>query len=465
MKTNRILLLAAFTLSCFLSIAQSPASQTYFGTAGLDFRTIPPTPLTNSAMNSLEACASMCNDMGDLLFYTDGGPHAGIMAGDSGGVYNANHVLMDNGLLLDSAGCKSSDHGVVAVPIPDDGNGSNDGLYYIFFKDCVEADMFGFHYGLTYAIVDMNANGGLGKVTTKYQTILPHATQFSTANALHESLGIVYHANQNDYWLFSYYNDSLVSQLVTSSGIGTYRAYDELRGTIKISPSGEHLFAGTKLYAFDKATGNLTFMEDLPLNRFPSFSASGRYFYDVDSSQVFQYDVQAPVVSSSKTSVGSIPTTFFTQFFLAPDHKIYFFERDDTQLFAVLNCPNAPAALADLVVSGISLNGKKTGDTFTNLLVDYLYEAQSACYVGIDEMNETNFSIYPSISSGIFNIESRENGSYHIVVTDVSGKLVHDQKDVQGDQLLDLGHLAQGMYHLNIRSGESSFFRKMLIQK
>jgi hypothetical protein len=41
-------------------------------TAGLDFGTNPPTPLTNSSMNAFEGCATIADVAGVLQFYTNG---------------------------------------------------------------------------------------------------------------------------------------------------------------------------------------------------------------------------------------------------------------------------------------------------------------------------------------------------------------------------------------------------------
>ena len=53
----------------------------YFGAnSGIDFNITPPKALSDGAMYSSEGCATICNENGQLLFYTNGVT-----------VYNKNH--------------------------------------------------------------------------------------------------------------------------------------------------------------------------------------------------------------------------------------------------------------------------------------------------------------------------------------------------------------------------------------
>ena len=66
--------------------AQDDGNFWYFGEfAGLDFSTSPPMPISGS-LNSVEGCAAVSDDQGNLLFYTDGTT-----------VWDASHNIMQNG--------------------------------------------------------------------------------------------------------------------------------------------------------------------------------------------------------------------------------------------------------------------------------------------------------------------------------------------------------------------------------
>jgi len=85
--------------------AQKEANIWYFGhNAGLDFNSGTPIPLLDGAMNTDEGCASIADEEGSLLFYTDGTF-----------VWNKNHEQMPNGDGL--LGHKSSTQSGVIVPL------------------------------------------------------------------------------------------------------------------------------------------------------------------------------------------------------------------------------------------------------------------------------------------------------------------------------------------------------------
>ena len=68
--------------STFCVYAQNEGNIWYFGTnAGLDFNSGSPVMLSDGMLDTFEGCATISDNNGDLLFYTDG------ML-----VYNKNHV-------------------------------------------------------------------------------------------------------------------------------------------------------------------------------------------------------------------------------------------------------------------------------------------------------------------------------------------------------------------------------------
>jgi hypothetical protein len=111
-----------FVLSSFLQIlslsvcnAQNEANIWYFGNkAGLDFTSGKPVVLTNGKLNTNEGCATISNEKGKLLFYTDGIT-----------VWDNKHQVLKNGDGL--KGHPSSTQSAVIVPKPKSKN-----VYYIF---------------------------------------------------------------------------------------------------------------------------------------------------------------------------------------------------------------------------------------------------------------------------------------------------------------------------------------------
>src|SRR6187551_1509883 len=139
MKQNFYALLFSFHLFCSTAIAQNQVAVWYFGyNAGLDFNTSPPVSLPGN-LYIAEGCASICDNNGSLLFYTNGNV-----------VYDHNLSQMPNGYGLN--GGASSSQAALIIPQPGSSN-----IYYIF----TTAEMAGTN-GFEYSTVDMSLQSGLG---------------------------------------------------------------------------------------------------------------------------------------------------------------------------------------------------------------------------------------------------------------------------------------------------------------
>src|SRR5204862_3072102 len=129
---------------------------------------------TDGKLNTLEGSASISDSLGKLLFYTDGIT-----------VWDKTHKIMSNGIGL--WGDMDATQSALIVKQP----GRN--IYYIFTVDA-QAGALGGYGGITYSIVDMKMNGGLGGVSSKNNTLLtPTAEKVS---------GVV-HRNGNDVWIIT----------------------------------------------------------------------------------------------------------------------------------------------------------------------------------------------------------------------------------------------------------------------
>ena len=154
--------------------AQRQNQNWYFGNqAGINFNdgTAPSTLSTQSAMNAPAGSASVSNELGELLFYTNGET-----------VWNGNHTIMSNGLLIGDAEVSQS---VVIVPKPDDA-----GKYYIFSNSANNLA----HPGLRYSVVDMSLDGGLGAVDTVEKDVL-------LLTSCSEKMSAIINPFANSYWL------------------------------------------------------------------------------------------------------------------------------------------------------------------------------------------------------------------------------------------------------------------------
>jgi len=195
----------------------------YFGGgAGIDFSSGQAVADTNGQVNTWDGCATMSDENGNLLFYTDGST-----------VWNRNHQIMPNGTGL--MGHWSSHQNSLIVPKPKDPR-----IYYIFTTDAWENN---FQNGLRYSVVDMSLDNGLGAVTTKNILLVAQT---------HEQLAATYHANCKDIWVITHKRDEekFYAYLVTENGVSTTPVITEIGNAaelpygcsgFKISPNGEKI--------------------------------------------------------------------------------------------------------------------------------------------------------------------------------------------------------------------------------
>ena len=189
---TKYLFVLMFAVSAIHSTyAQNESNFWYFGSsAALDFSGANPVAVAGSAMSTSEGCASISDKAsGQLLFYTDGLT-----------IYNRNNIQMPNGSGL--LGDGSSTQSAIIVPNPVSSN-----LFYVF---TVAAQAAG---GLTYSVVDMTLQGGLGDVNgTKNVQLIDTTTEKVTA---------VMHCNGHDIWVIAhkYSSNAYYSYLITNAGI------------------------------------------------------------------------------------------------------------------------------------------------------------------------------------------------------------------------------------------------------
>jgi hypothetical protein len=78
----------------------------------------------------------------------------------------------------------------------------------------------------------------------------------------------------------------------------------------------------------------------------------------------------------------------------------------------------------------------------------------STC-TGIDQFTKTGsgLSIYPNPTSGEFTVEFANAEEKHIKVMDITGRLIYSGSGFQDKTFIDINHLADGMYYVQVQSG------------
>lgn len=392
----------------FGSFTQGEYDKCYFGTAAVDFGNVVPSSLTDSGMEARESAASMCDHQGNLLFYSNGG-NSPTSPGVIGAIWNANHEIMDNGVLGDSSGCISSFQGAIAIPSPaiNDQNKVGNNIYYLFTKDCLESSYSAPNYnsGLTYSLIDMDASDGLGKVIEKNQIVVPFSTGGTSIKTNHEPITAVRKENNIDWWIFSYNNDSLYSIELTDNGTGNYQSYDISEGAIVISPSRDKLIAGDRLYDFNASNGQLNYLMTLEVQS-ASFSSDGTKLYSLFNGNIYQYNIEANDIENSKTEIASV--SGINRLFLAPDTRVYLYRSESNSIPGYIECSNNNSSDVGVSMNAIDLYGKESGRYFTNIPACYLYNSSNQCRVSVEETKKSQqkIRIYPNPSKNEVNIGS-----------------------------------------------------------
>jgi len=451
---KKTLLSSLLFLASLGATAQKEADNWYFGVnAGVSFSTGSAVTLTTGVMNAPEGCAAISNSSGALLFYTDGVS-----------VWNKNNVTMPNGLGLLGG---NSTQSAVIVPKP----GSNT-LYYIFTID-EDAGV----NGLSYSVVDMSLQAGLGNVTTaKNVAVLAPVTERITAvkDASGNYWIAVHQWNTNAFNVYQLTSAGLQAPVVTNIGIKHSKAkVANAYGQMKFNPCGNRLAVAAgyldtvQVFDFNSTTGVLSNALTLP---FPAhvygieFSEnSSRLYvsnYDANATLV-QYDLTlgtAALIKASKTTLSTTPDIYSLQ--LANNGKIYA-AVSFNQFLAVINNPNTVGTGCSYVDQGLDLDPGSNGTTSGLGLPGFVqsYFKISLCTTGIDEAKEiAAASIYPNPFKEQINVLLNISTEALVTIYTPEGKTVLSET-ITGGKLFNTASFAKGMYFVNVKTinGENNF--------
>ncbi|MFN5209078.1 MAG: hypothetical protein ACK5D8_06255, partial [Bacteroidota bacterium] len=274
----------------------------------------------------IEGTASIADkNTGALLFYTDGIT-----------VWNALNQPMPNGTNLGGSDVLSSYMAAVIVPVP--GSCSK---YYIFCQDDYEEGTD----GITYSVVDMSLDNGLGDIVAGQKSIpLYDNNETEILMAYPKSSG-------DGYWLITNGSDpvnpTLASFNVSSQGINTTPVFSPIlrNGSGKLNYQGTKFvctgpydtiagnFLGFELYDFDAATGqissplNIPFIVPSDILQYFEFTFDGNYLFAAGNSSLYRFDLTSGNPNTIAASGTLIP--FVNQagqnaaLQLGPDSNLY----------------------------------------------------------------------------------------------------------------------------------------------
>jgi len=210
---------ATFTLTLFEEGKQS-ANFWYFGEgAGIDFNgESGPQAVTDGAITAAEGCATVSDDNGDLLFYTNGNV-----------IWDSEHNEMANG--TDLGGDQLSSQGVIAVA-----HGSDPSLYYIFINEEQSSTTKSFKY----ALVDLKLNNGLGDVVLKDRKIYSQSLEKIAAVGVDNTTVLTHELGTNNFRAFEVNDQGINSPEFVSEG-STFISDEAMSGYIKYAAGGDKI--------------------------------------------------------------------------------------------------------------------------------------------------------------------------------------------------------------------------------
>lgn len=186
------------TVTVYLSEPEPPSSQWYFGErSGIDFTGGPTAINDDNIMYSPEGCASISDNNGDLLFYTNGST-----------VWNKEHVIMVNGTNI--GGDSSAAQAALIIPFSDDNT-----FFYIFTTEEVYGDD---SYKVKYSIVDIKKDTARGAVIKKDVILVDKSGERVTSSGFDSPFILTHEFGNNNFRVYTISGNGISSANHSSIG-------------------------------------------------------------------------------------------------------------------------------------------------------------------------------------------------------------------------------------------------------
>lgn len=447
----------ALALSCILNgqslFAQHGGTMNhwYFGWfVSMEFTTGSPVATSGSDMICEEGSATISDEAGNLLFYTNGG-------GDSsnpwpGGVWNRNHELMPNGDITGLTGSDSSPQSSLIIR-----KSTNE--YYLFTIGASPNPV-----GVRVSIVDMSLDGGLGDLTLVGDPVLD-----PPPSPLAEGMTATEDADGTGHWLVvhSKTGNTFYVMHVTPTGISAPTTYNVGSGTnnggqIKISVQGDRLAQGDNIFDFDNATGAISNPISLGFTGSAgwggwgrAFSPSGRFFYMGElgiNGDVFQYDLMATDIPGSQVFLGTSSTGISGPMQLGPDLKLYFSLKEYQKLAAITN-PDLPGTSCNFVSDYVTLTGNP------QVSIPNFIDSDLRLAVTEKISKDQSLILAPNPTSDFLYLSTDHPNDEPIFIFDLSGKQLSNWS-LDGSNKIDVRELNPGMYVIRQGAASTQFVKE-----
>lgn len=309
----------------FPAMAQKDYVWAFGYKAGLDFNTSPPQCFTSAIAFVVpgggypqEAAASVSDNNGNLLFYTEGSY-----------IWDKNHNMMPNSNNLTGefsfatgySPTTSTSQGALIVPLP----GSNS-RYYVFSLSSVNRKLY-------YSEVNINLNGGLGDVVAGQKGILVDSgftEQMTAVRGDNCNIWLLLHTNSSNTFKAFKILPSGLDPIPVTSFFNTpfndgYSCNYMVAAPARNKVASSTVTSGITMYDFDTGTGLFSNMQVIDTSGQGvgggiAFSPSGnKLYYNLDN-YLYQTDISS---GSALTKTPIMSYYSCNQIKLGPDQKLY----------------------------------------------------------------------------------------------------------------------------------------------
>ncbi len=426
--------------------------------------------------------ASISNNLGELLFYTNGC-----------NVYNEKGQVIENGDQINpgkqhNTMCENYGYpvpsGAIIVPYPKHPN------QYILIHLAGEDDVSqSIKYGpLYYSIILLDTSSAEQKVLSKNNVLL-------TGNL--EGFDICRHGNGRDWWLVTsifpndkYYKflispDGITLNGVDSTGGGFPEKYKKGIGAIRFSNNGDKIARwntsyGLKLFTFDRCSGKIESLKNFKLKDGNyggggvSFTKNDKFVYA--NSQLVIYRLDLNNIGASNT----LDTFLYAnenwglsleRSELASDGNIYFSQMASTSnmpfLSNVENMDKAKIIFDYKTLNLVSLNAR-TLPHFQNYRLAKLSNSLCDTLTNTSSVSNQSCLIYPNPAKNTINLEFKGktsiNSSFSIQIFNFTGQKLIETSDVDNFNKINLTSLPSGKYFIKVYQGNNVLYSNSFIK-
>ncbi|MFM7055086.1 MAG: T9SS type A sorting domain-containing protein [Bacteroidota bacterium] len=426
--------------------------------------------------------ATISNDTGQLLFYTNG-------------VFVANALddTMMNGSGLNPSWYTTSfsntglriPQAALIIPKPGD-----DSLFYLFHSTLDYPTPLARPRFLYLSTINMNGDNGLGDVTQKNHVIIEDTLYDNAFN-------VCRHANGRDWWLLvqrwganiGYYTFLVTPDTIQQMNYQTY-PFDGLQaGQSCFSPDGSKYIIsywwGVAFFEFDRCSGMLTFIDHKYFggNIFclgASISPNSRYAYvTFGGNEILQYDLNASNIVASEQVVATYdgfqaPAGWNTNFWMhqiGPDGKIYINTTSTTMALHTIESPDSAGVACNVQQHSILLpKFNATLPNFPNYRLGALAGSPCDTLTNLNNVQppDLKFKVFPNPNNGEFQISYQlpQNKQGRLEILDINGKLLWSrnlpawsttQKIIMDETI------PQGFYLIRLSSDKNIATQKLII--